>query len=48
MSNFTFLESTPAFEPFAKVAVAAEKILLIDPSASVINRRRAMEFAVKS
>ena len=47
MSNFTFLESTPAFEPFAKVAVAAEKILPIDPSASVINCRRAMEFAVK-
>ncbi len=47
MSNFTFLESTPAFAPFAQVAVAAEKILPIDPSASVINCRRAMEFAAK-
>ncbi len=47
MSNFTHLLSTPAFAPFANVAVAAEKILPIDPSASVINCRRAMEFAVK-
>ena len=47
MSNFTFLQSTPAFAPFATVAVAAEKILPIDPSAAVINCRRAMEFAVK-
>ncbi|MBR6569161.1 MAG: DUF4145 domain-containing protein, partial [Clostridia bacterium] len=47
MSNFTFLQSTPAFAPFAQVAVAAEKILPIDPSAAVINCRRAMEFAVK-
>jgi len=47
MSNFTFLQSTPAFAPFAPVAVAAEKILPIDPSAAVINCRRAMEFAVK-
>ena len=47
MSNFTFLQSTPAFASFAPVAVAAEKILPIDPSAAVINCRRAMEFAVK-
>ena len=47
MSNFTFLQSTPAFAPFAQVAVAAEKILPIDPSAAVLNCRRAMEFAVK-
>lgn len=47
MSNFTFLQSTPAFASFATVAVAAEKILPIDPSAAVINCRRAMEFAVK-
>ncbi len=32
---------------FADVAIAAEKIVLIDPEASVINCRRAMEFAVK-
>ena len=47
MSNFTFLQSTPAFASFATVAVAAEKILPIDPSAAVINCRRAMEYAVK-
>ena len=47
MSNFTFLQSTPAFASFAPVAVAAEKILPIDPSAAVLNCRRAMEFAVK-
>ena len=47
MSNFTFLQSTEAFASFAPVAVAAEKILPIDPSAAVINCRRAMEYAVK-
>ena len=47
MSNFAHLLATPAFEPFASVAVAAEKILPIDPSACVLNCRRAMEAAVK-
>ena len=47
MSNFKFLQSDPAFAPFADVAMAAEKILHIDPAASIINCRRAMEFAVK-
>ena len=47
MSNFAYLQSTPAFASFAPVAVAAEKILHIDPSAAVINCRRAMEFAVR-
>ena len=46
-SNFTFLYSNPEFRPFAEVAEAAEKILHIDPAASVLNCRRAMEFAVK-
>ena len=32
---------------FAEVAMAAEKILHIDPAASILNCRRAMEFAVK-
>ena len=31
MTNFDFLLSTPAFEPFADVAVAAERIYAIDP-----------------
>ncbi len=47
MSNFDFLHADPGFASFAEVAIAAEKILHIDPAASVINCRRAMEFAVK-
>ena len=47
MSNFKFLLSDPGFSSFAEVAISAEKILHIDPAASVINCRRAMEFAVK-
>ena len=47
MSNFKFLQSDPAFAPFADVAMAAEKILHIDPAACILNCRRAMEFAVK-
>ena len=47
MSNFKFLLSDPAFAPFADVAMAAEKILHIDPAACILNCRRSMEFAVK-
>ena len=47
MSNFKFLLSDPGFVPFAEVAIAAEKILHIDPAASILNCRRSMEFAVK-
>jgi len=47
MTNFDFLTSDPQFNTFASVAVSAERILHIDPSASVLNCRRAMEFAVK-
>ena len=47
MTNFDFLLATPAFESFADTAVAAERIFSIDPSASVVNCRRAMEYAVK-
>lgn len=47
MSNFNFLLSNPAFQSFADVAISAEKILHIDLAASIINCRRAMEFAVK-
>ena len=47
MTNFTFLQSDPRFASFADVAVSAELILLIDAEASIINCRRAMEFAVK-
>ena len=47
MTNFDKFLSSAEFEPFASVAVAAERILHIDPSACVLNCRRAMEFAVK-
>lgn len=47
MSNFQFLLSDPGFASFAEVAVAAEKILHIDPAACIINCRRSMEFAIK-
>lgn len=47
MTNFDIFTSTLQFESFASVAESAEKILHIDPSACVLNCRRAMEFAVK-
>ncbi len=47
MTNFDFLLSDAGFASFADVAISAEKILHIDPAASVLNCRRAMEFAVK-
>ena len=47
MTNFDFLKSDPQFATFADVAISAEKILNIDVAASVLNCRRAMEFAVK-
>ena len=47
MTNFAFLQSEPKFHTFADVTVAAEKILPIDLASSVINCRRAMEFAIK-
>ncbi|MDO4331681.1 MAG: DEAD/DEAH box helicase family protein [Eubacteriales bacterium] len=47
MTNFDFLKSEPKFRRFADVAIAAEKILPIDAGTSVINCRRAMEFAIK-
>lgn len=47
MTNFDFLKSDSQFASFADVAIAAENILHIDVDASVLNCRRAMEFAVK-
>ena len=47
MTNFDFLKKDPRFDSFADVAISAEKILHIDMEASVLNCRRAMEFAVK-
>jgi len=47
MTNFDIFTADPQFASFADVAVSAEKIYSIDPEASVLNCRRAMEFAVK-
>lgn len=47
MTNFDFLKKEPQFDSFANVAISAEKILHIDMESSVINCRRAMEFAIK-
>jgi len=47
MTNFDYLKQEPKFNSFSDVAIAAEKILHIDIESSVINCRRAMEFAIK-
>lgn len=47
MTNFDYLKKDPKFNAFSDVAISAERILCIDPATSVINCRRAMEFAVK-
>ena len=47
MTNFDYLKNEPKFNSFSDVAIAAEKILSIDIASSVINCRRAMEFAIK-
>ena len=46
-TNFDYLKTEPKFSTFADVAISAERIILIDPEACIINCRRAMEFAVK-
>lgn len=47
MTNFDFLRNEPKFSSFSNVAIVAEKTLHIDIETSVINCRRAMEFAIK-
>lgn len=47
ITNFDYLKQEPKFSRFADVAISAEKIILMDPESSIINSRRAMEFAVK-
>ena len=46
-TNFDYLTKEHKFHTFADVAVSAEKIINIDPQASILNARRAMEFALK-
>ena len=47
MSNFSFLQSNNDFVPFSAPAIAAEKIIHIDPAACILNCRRSMEAGVK-
>ena len=47
ITNFDYLKTEPKFSAFADVAISAEKIILMDPEASILNSRRAMEFALK-
>lgn len=47
VTNFDYLKDEPKFNTFADVAISAERIILMDPEASIINSRRAMEFALK-
>ncbi len=47
MTNFDHLKTESRFNTFSDVAIAAEKILYVDPTSCIINCRRAMEFAIK-
>lgn len=47
MTNFDYLKKEKKFDNFVDVAIAAEKILNVDPTATILNCRRAMEFAIK-
>ena len=47
VTNFDYLKNEEKFAAFADVAISAEKIILLDPEASILNSRRAMEFAIK-
>ena len=47
MTNFDFLKNEKKFDAFSDVAISAERVLSIDLSTSVLNCRRAMEFAIK-
>lgn len=46
-TNFDYLKKELKFRTFADVAVSAERLFLLDAEASILNCRRAMEFAVK-
>ena len=47
ITNFDYLKNDPKFSSFASVAISAEKIILMDPEASILNSRQAIEFAIK-
>lgn len=41
-TNFDYLKKEKKFSSFANVAISAERIIIMDPEASIINSRRAM------
>ena len=47
ITNFDYLKNESIFSSFVDIAISAEKIILMDPEASIINSRRAMECAIK-
>lgn len=47
MTNFDYFKSESRFDTFIDVAISAERIIHIDPEASILNCRRSMEFAIK-
>lgn len=47
MSNFAHFQRNKDFAPFSAPAIAAEKIVHIDPAACILNCRRSMEAGVK-
>lgn len=47
MTNFDYLKQEPKFNDFSDVAIVAERVLQMDKESSVINCRRAMEYAIK-
>lgn len=42
VTNFDYLKNESKFSAFANVAISAEKIILADPDASILNSRRAI------
>ncbi|SFL06885.1 type I restriction enzyme, R subunit [Lachnospiraceae bacterium KH1T2] len=46
-TNFDYFKQEPKFSSFSGVAISAEKIILMDPEACIINCRKAMELAIK-
>lgn len=46
-TNFDYLKNEPRFSTFADIAISAENIILMDSEASIMNSRRAMEYAIK-
>ena len=46
-TNFDYLKTEPKFSTFADIAISAERFVLMDSEVSILNCRRAMEFAIK-